>query len=422
MSEKSQQPEKQDSGQKKSLPFSPNLLFLLLGVALAFTLLLFRENIWNDFIISYFWEPVEADAGGNKSAARYNPVNTLAYGLIMAGAVYGIYLYFNKIGLKVDTPFILAIVPFMILGSVTRSLEDAELFETPLQYVFISPLIYIFLGIVVLLLVFYHDHLGRWHRKEKSKLRLLQFLVSLPILGFMLVYLALFYLDSTVFAAYLHPAAVVAFCILMSFLASLLLEQRRHSISLGVGVSGLFLTGFFLLYVCQFVWFETWYDDGEEVKLWVIPAIVGLTILVTGGVYGLAWVTKEKKLLAKAPEGSMSGQFRETLLAFKNPLNIGVLFAQLLDAAATFVGIDHFGYQEKHVLPDALIQATGTAFVMFPLKLVLVFFIIYFMDVAYRKELEEGGFKELNGLLKLCVIILGLAPGMRDMLRLAMGV
>jgi uncharacterized membrane protein len=106
------------------------------------------------------------------------------------------------------------------------------------------------------------------------------------------------------------------------------------------------------------------------------------------------------------------------------PLNGLVLFGQFMDGAATYWGIDHFGYQEKHVLTGFMIDLTGTAAVMFPIKLVFVVFVLYLIDVAYRNDLQDSDGKPgtLSGLLKLTVLAVGMGPGTRDMLRLAMGV
>ena len=99
--------------------------------------------------------------------------------------------------------------------------------------------------------------------------------------------------------------------------------------------------------------------------------------------------------------------------------NILLFFAHFLDASATFVGTDFFGYAEKHPLPAFLIKLSGTGAVMFPLKFVPVFLIVHILDITYKKELRD---KTLTGLIKICVFILGLAPGVRDMLRIGIGV
>ena len=54
---------------------------------------------------------------------------------------------------------------------------------------------------------------------------------------------------------------------------------------------------------------------------------------------------------------------------FTDPLNLSILLAHLMDASSTYIGVDKLGYYEKHVVPTYLIQLTGTALVMYPLKL-----------------------------------------------------
>lgn len=88
-----------------------------------------------------------------------------------------------------------------------------------------------------------------------------------------------------------------------------------------------------------------------------------------------------------------------------------VTSAHALDASATFVSIQHFGYFEQHVLPRFLIESFG-AWVMFPLKLIAIPLILLAID-------RWSDDKELRNWLFICVMILGLAPGIRDTLRLA---
>jgi uncharacterized membrane protein len=102
-----------------------------------------------------------------------------------------------------------------------------------------------------------------------------------------------------------------------------------------------------------------------------------------------------------------------------------LFFAHFIDASATFISIDQpFGiggqlnYTEKHVIPHILISLFHTAAVMFILKLIIIIFVIYVIDIALKSELAPN--PRLTGLIKLCILVLGLAPGTRDMLRLVM--
>ncbi len=101
-----------------------------------------------------------------------------------------------------------------------------------------------------------------------------------------------------------------------------------------------------------------------------------------------------------------------------SPLYLTLLFGQLLDASATSYGIDlhpSIRYMEQHVVGSGLIELTHTAFVMFPLKLVVLFPAIYIMEM-YRKEANPAFWH----LVLLAMIVVGLAPGIRDMTRMVL--
>jgi uncharacterized membrane protein len=94
-----------------------------------------------------------------------------------------------------------------------------------------------------------------------------------------------------------------------------------------------------------------------------------------------------------------------------------LIFAQMMDASATSYGIDlhPMAYQEQHVVGGFLINLTGTAFVMFPLKLIVLIPGIYILEM-YRKDGGSG----IWYLILLAMIMVGLAPGTRDMMRMVL--
>ena len=98
-------------------------------------------------------------------------------------------------------------------------------------------------------------------------------------------------------------------------------------------------------------------------------------------------------------------------------LNIMVIFAHMFDASATFVGIDFFNYWEKHVLPGFFINLTGTALVMYPLKIAVFIPLLYLLDREMKREDLE-----LTNFIKFALITIGLAPGIRDAVRIFLGV
>ena len=91
-----------------------------------------------------------------------------------------------------------------------------------------------------------------------------------------------------------------------------------------------------------------------------------------------------------------------------------VLSAHIFDATTTFVGMNFFGYYEQHVLPNFLINLSGP-WVMFPLKIIVITPIIFFINKYSEKE-------NMRKFLLLAVYLIGLAPALRNTLRILMAV
>ncbi len=104
---------------------------------------------------------------------------------------------------------------------------------------------------------------------------------------------------------------------------------------------------------------------------------------------------------------------------FTNKLNLSIVFAHLLDASSTIVGIDMLGYYEKHVIPSYLIDLTGTALVMYPLKLMIFVPVLYVLDTQFDEDEES---RTLRTLVKMVIIILGLSPAFRNTIRMTLGI
>jgi uncharacterized membrane protein len=92
--------------------------------------------------------------------------------------------------------------------------------------------------------------------------------------------------------------------------------------------------------------------------------------------------------------------------------NAGILVSHLFDASSTFTALTFFGFYEQHVLPSFLIDIFGP-WIMFPLKIIVVWVVLDFID----KSKEE---RFLKGFLKIVILILGLALGLRDFLTISM--
>jgi uncharacterized membrane protein len=107
---------------------------------------------------------------------------------------------------------------------------------------------------------------------------------------------------------------------------------------------------------------------------------------------------------------------RKIFPSFLTWWNIGVLEAQLMDAAGSFAGITFFGFSEEHVLGGAAIKYAESmgftlfgsgSWVMFLLKLIVLVPVLYYID-QYRGDINEKNY------IKTVIFVLGLAIGLRN--------
>ncbi len=97
----------------------------------------------------------------------------------------------------------------------------------------------------------------------------------------------------------------------------------------------------------------------------------------------------------------------------QNRLLSWMVFGQVLDGSATFIGLTFAGYSEQHVVGNFLIDTGGPALFW----LVKVGFAIAAAE-ALRKEPNENA----RNFVALLITIFGLAPGLRDLIRILAGV
>ena len=97
----------------------------------------------------------------------------------------------------------------------------------------------------------------------------------------------------------------------------------------------------------------------------------------------------------------------------KYKINFSILLAHLFDASTTYVAVEYYNYYEQHVLPNAINQLFDTYLTLFPMKIIVIVAVLYIID-QYFDDLT------IKNLLKLTVFVLGLAPGLRNILTMAL--
>ncbi len=97
---------------------------------------------------------------------------------------------------------------------------------------------------------------------------------------------------------------------------------------------------------------------------------------------------------------------------FIDKLNILAVAGQALDGSATFIATQFGSCGEQHPVSAAIIDINPLSFIL--IKIVIALIILYLID----KEIKDPNQK---GFFKMIVIILGMAPGLRDIITVAVG-
>ena len=118
-----------------------------------------------------------------------------------------------------------------------------------------------------------------------------------------------------------------------------------------------------------------------------------------------------------------------TLLVFGAGVNVALVFAHMVDGLATWIALEDplgFGipeYGEKHPFSEFLLRYWDGF--LFPfVKLLMVLVVAWMLDREWRRTPADASFDQRNmaGLVKMAIFVLGFAPGLRSLLRLTMGV
>ncbi len=393
------------------------------------------DLFWGDFLGPYVWDPITKDAGASGDAG-YSLVNTAFYILTMIGAVIVFQALFRHWQLPTGDRMVWALIAWVALAPILRVLEDADFFGAETDFLFISPVIHIHLAIWLVAAgivghIFARDQLGmfatlvlgyllffgllvqpNWVNHDMGVL----FAMSGAIAGVFTLYLVIHNTSSW------HgiPRAMI------SFASALIVMGLGHWLQLA-----------------STPWVQ---ESGTMPKdnpaLWPVLVVIIVPLLIAWTV----WQYGRENLLAIRSTGYEVGviPYGMTLEEWESedrsehpvemltptailatPMVAGMLFGQLCDGLATMIGIDWFGYSEKHPVSDAVIQFGDSlgligngAWLFFLVKAAIISLIIY-LFTEMRVERRQ---QHLRVLIVLAVMIVGMAPGLRDIGRLILGV
>lgn len=303
----------------------------------------------------------------------FNPYNTLVYGIGLIAGFFVVLKLLRRLRVRADHRLMAAIVPFIVFAGATRALRD-YVFKGVLKNVsaypgFLSDLGYNYSVVqeqayehIVSVVPFepcarFWSYIVAWFPTPGSYL--ITFLIALAMLVVSVAW------ERKGGPLYWKTMGFVG--IVFAVLSVLVLPV---TFPVAIGLVVLFFviwSGLFLL-LRQFIHSETY----------------------------LKWIRKG---------------FREEVRRLFSWTNTGIVSAHILDASATFTALTFFSYAEQHVVPRAILPALGPVS-MFILKIAVILPVLWLID-RYAEE------RDFRGLLKITILVLGLAPGIRGMLTLA---
>ena len=174
----------------------------------------------------------------------------------------------------------------------------------------------------------------------------------------------------------------------------------------------------------------------DNVVIWPLLVVLGLPALLvywmhTNGLPAANQLSESGHIAGILPPGMTEKEYEdweseekdliESLrlkAVMASPVVSLAVAGQFLDGIATAIGISEFGYTEKHVFSAKIIEFFGSAYGFTVTKLMLGGFIWYFFAIANFEHRQQ----HLRLLISMVILTVGMAPGLRNVGRLALGV
>ena len=411
----------------KALLLVTGLLFV--GMALN---LLNVDNPLTDFLYEYYLDPVLSESSGD---AGYNVANTLTYAIVLALFAVVLSAWLRRMGLDHSDVMILALLPYVFWAALGEVVEDASMFDDSLAPYFVSPGIHFQTAAWVIIA----GALGYRIANDKSAsgdeaLSRVDGAATILILVQIGIYYSSVQAGSVTSSEGFDNTAMPV-CLLAALLLPTLISDRH-------------LAGFTLIQRCVFLVglggsiallgpiLAFGISNPDQVILWPLAVVIGAPAILayqmhqTGlpaaeelaehgfvaGILPPGMTEDEYNDLKSADKDLIEGLRNKAVMA--SPVVFLAVTGQLLDGLATGIGIEAFGYYEKHVFSAAIIEFFGSAYGFSVVKLALGGLIWYFFAIANFEHRQQ----HLRLLIAMAILTVGMAPGLRDVGRLAIGV
>ena len=399
------------------------------GIALN---LLNVDNPLTDFLYEYYLDPVLTESTGD---AGYNMANTLTYAIVLALFAVSLSAWLRRLGLDHSDAMILALLPYVLWAALGEVVEDASMFDDSLAPYFVSPGIHFQTAVwVVIAGAFGYRIANDESTSGDEALSKVDAAATVLILAQIGIYYSSVQAGSVASSDGFDNTAMLV-CLLAALLLPTLASNRQ-------------LSGFTLIQRCVFLVgiggsvallgpiLSFGISNPDQVVLWPLAVVIGAPAVLAyqmhqtglpaaeelaehGFVAGILppGMTEDEYHDLESPDKDLIESLRNKAVMASPVVSLAVA-GQLLDGLATGIGIEAFGYYEKHVLSAEIIELFGSAYGFSVVKLALGWLIWYFFAIANFEHRQQ----HLRLLIAMAILTVGMAPGLRDVGRLAIGV
>ena len=388
------------------------------------------SNPLTDFVTEYYVDPILDESGGD---AGYNETNTITYAVVLALFVAALSAWLRILNIDSSEATILALLPYVFWAALGEVVEDADLFDVAMAPLFVSPSIHFQTALWVIIAgsIGYHVRNYGTGVSEREKNRILESLSMIAIFSQFLIYGHSISVSEVGSEVDLTMFAIIG--ISATFLPIFFRESTsdftyvQRSVYL-VGSGGV------LVFFGALVSFATTLPD-DKLTLWPLIIVLGIPILIcyfmfSSGIESSRILSEKGFVAGILPEGMSESEYddlvsddklimeenrKKAVLAY--PVVFLAVSGQVMDGLATWIGIDYFGYEEKHLLSAWIIEEFGNTFAFTLVKAGLGLIIWWFFAFANFEHRQQ----HLRLLVGLMILVVGMAPGLRGVARLVIG-
>ncbi len=417
------------------------LVFLGLGLEWAGI-----ENFLSDSLNEYFIDQIRGESTGDSG---YNAVNTMTYAIVLGLFVVALSAWLRGLGIDPTDTSVLALLPFITWAVFGEVAEDAEMFGAGLAPYFVSPGIHFQAAFWVVLAGAAGLSIDRADREGLSKDNDLETLAT----GLILIQFAVYASsisgkvgDLSLWPMLIGVIAAIAFTFRSGGLSEHFSNVQRMVYLTGVGGSLIFFGA-----LASFAIDSPPAND----RLWPLVVVIGVPAVVcywmhSQGRDAVSELSGQGLVAGILPPGMTDEEYRNASVEefpakgvieplrsraiMAQPLVFLAVAGQILDGLATWIGIDGFpGLGEKHVASQRVIDAglwvneklgiehgmLDEGVWLFALVKVALGGLIYYVFYSLNFERRE---QHLRMLIGVAMLVVGMAPGLRDVGRLTLGV